>query len=154
MSKLIPASKPAPRRVLDGSCGSLKVLDLVADKWTALVIYALAGGTLRYGELQRTVRGVSQKMLTQTLRALERDGLVRRTVYPVVPPRVEYDLTPLGRTLIEPLSALCHWAERHFPEVEKARAARAQEPSAAQSPRPDGHEPEAASGPLGNNPHS
>jgi DNA-binding HxlR family transcriptional regulator len=82
----------------------------------------LARGTKRYSQLQREINGVSQKMLTQTLRTLERDGLVKRTVYPVVPPMVEYSLTSLGETLIEPLSALCKWAEAHFQEVEKARA--------------------------------
>jgi len=111
-------------------CGSRRVLDLVADKWAVIVIYVLARGTRRFGELQRAVGGVSQKMLTQTLRGLERDGLVERKVYPQVPPRVEYSLSPLGETLVEPLSALCRWAEDHFWEVERARAAQA-EPAAA-----------------------
>ena len=102
-------------------CGSRQVLDLIADKWAVIVIYVLAGGTRRFGELQRTVGGVSQKMLTQTLRGLERDGLVERKVYPVIPPRVEYSLSPLGETLVAPLSALCRWAEEHFWEVERAR---------------------------------
>ncbi|HET7233715.1 MAG TPA: helix-turn-helix domain-containing protein [Longimicrobium sp.] len=102
-------------------CGSRSVLDLVADKWAVIVIYVLAGGTHRFGELQRAVGGVSQKMLTQTLRGLERDGLVERRVYPEVPPRVEYTLSPLGETLVEPLSSLCRWAEEHYWEVERAR---------------------------------
>lgn len=102
-------------------CGSRRVLDLVADKWAVIVIYVLSSGTHRFGELQRAVGGVSQKMLTQTLRGLERDGLVERKVYPEVPPRVEYTLSPLGETLVEPLSALCRWAEEHFWEVERAR---------------------------------
>ena len=114
-------SKPS---VLDGSCGSRAVLDRIADKWTALVIRVLAGGTKRHGELQREIPGVSQKMLTQTLRSLESDGLVARKVHPVVPPRVEYSLTPLGRSLIEPLNAICLWAERHLPELERNRARR------------------------------
>jgi DNA-binding HxlR family transcriptional regulator len=97
------------------------VLDLIANRWTALVIYALAGGTQRYSALQRKIGGVSQKMLTQTLRKLERDGLVERRVYPVVPPKVEYSLTPLGRTLTGPLRAICRWAEGHLPELERAR---------------------------------
>lgn len=109
--------------VCSEQCGSRKVLDLVADKWAVIVIYVLAGGTRRFGELQRGVGGVSQKMLTQTLRGLERDGLVERKVYPEVPPRVEYSLSPLGETLVEPLSALCRWAEDHFWEVDRARAA-------------------------------
>jgi DNA-binding HxlR family transcriptional regulator len=104
------------------ACGLQQVLEVIANKWTTLVIRALSRGRSRYGELHRQVEGVSQKMLTQTLRALERDGLVERTVYPVVPPRVEYALTPLGRTLIEPLGALCRWAEAHRDELRAARA--------------------------------
>jgi DNA-binding HxlR family transcriptional regulator len=77
---------------------------------------------MRYAELQRAIGGISQKMLTQTLRSLERDGLVQRTVHPVVPPKVEYSLTRLGRTLIEPLQALCHWSERHLAELQANRA--------------------------------
>ncbi|HSB70677.1 MAG TPA: helix-turn-helix domain-containing protein [Candidatus Methylomirabilis sp.] len=108
--------------VFNGKCGSQQVLGLIADRWTALVIHALAKGTQRYSQLQRTIGGVSQKMLTQTLRNLERNGLVDRQVYPVVPPKVEYSLTPLGRTLIEPLRALCEWAEKHLEDLEEARA--------------------------------
>jgi DNA-binding HxlR family transcriptional regulator len=107
--------------ILNAACPTRQALDLIADKWTTLVIYLLADGTSRYSELQRAVDGISQKMLTQTLRNLERNGLVHRKVYPEVPPRTEYTLTPLGQTLIEPLSALCAWAERHLPELEKAR---------------------------------
>ena len=107
--------------VFDPRCGSHRVLDLIANRWTALVIYALAGGTQRYSALQRKIGGVSQKMLTQTLRKLERDGLVERQVYPVVPPKVEYSLTPLGRTLTGPLRAICRWAEDHLPELERVR---------------------------------
>ncbi len=108
--------------VLSAQCPTRKVLDLIADKWTTLVIYLLAGGKHRYGELHKRIEGISQKMLTQTLRQLEDDGLVNRRVYPEVPPRTEYELTPLGETLREPLSALCRWAEEHLPEVEKARS--------------------------------
>ena len=111
--------------VLKAGCPTRRVLDLIADKWTTLVIYLLADGTKRYGEIQKEIGGISQKMLTQTLRKLEDDGLVKRTVYPVVPPRTEYELTPLGQTLIEPLSGLCHWAMEHMAELEKARAAQA-----------------------------
>src|SRR5438128_11364681 len=92
--------------VLEPQCPSRLVLDRIADKWTALVIQILAHGTMRYAQLQRAIGGISQKMLTQTLRSLERDGLVQRTVHPVIPPKVEYSLTRLGRTLIEPLHAL------------------------------------------------
>ncbi len=120
-----------PANVFNARCGSQRVLDLIANRWTALVIYSLAGGTRRYSELHRKIGGVSQKMLTQTLRKLERDGLVERRVFPVVPPRVEYSLTPLGRTLTGPLRAICQWAEEHLPELERARgrAAAAATPS-------------------------
>lgn len=107
--------------VFNDACPSRQVLDRIADKWTTLVIYALSGGTLRYGELQRRVKGVSQKMLTQTLRSLERDGLVVRKIHPVVPPMVEYTLTPLGRSLHKPLEAICRWAESHLSELLAAR---------------------------------
>jgi DNA-binding HxlR family transcriptional regulator len=108
--------------VLDAQCPSRLVLDRIADKWTALIIQILARGTLRYAALQREIGGISQKMLTQSLRSLERDGLVQRKVHPVVPPRVEYSLTRLGRTLIEPLHALCRWSEKHLHELEANRA--------------------------------
>ena len=111
--------------VLCAQCPTRTVLDLIADKWTTLVIYLLSGGTKRYGELQREIDGISQKMLTQTLRNLEHDGLVRRVVYPEVPPRTEYSLTPLGETLRKPLGSLCEWAETHIAEVERARVAAA-----------------------------
>ena len=107
--------------ILSSQCPTRKALELIADKWTTLVIHILAGGTLRYSELHRTIDGISQKMLTQTLRDLESNGLVLRKVYPEVPPRTEYSLTPLGLTLTEPLGALCAWAERHLPKLGKAR---------------------------------
>lgn len=108
--------------VFDPNCGSRRVLELIADKWTAIVVYALTRGTCRFGELRRDIGGISQKVLADTLRQLERDGLVERTVYAEVPPRVEYALTPLGWTLTEPLAAICKWAEDHLPEVEAMRA--------------------------------
>lgn len=108
--------------VMNPHCLSRVILSRIADKWTALIIQVLAHGTRRYAELQREIGGISQKMLTQTLRSLERDGLVSRKVYPVVPPKVEYALTPLGRTLIEPLNAICHWAEKHLSQLEANRA--------------------------------
>jgi DNA-binding HxlR family transcriptional regulator len=108
--------------VMDAQCPSRLVLDRIADKWTALIIHVLANGTKRYAVIQREIGGISQKMLTQTLRSLERDGLVQRTVYPVVPPKVEYALTRLGRTLIEPLQSLCRWSEKHLAELQANRA--------------------------------
>src|SRR6478735_8226374 len=112
----MPKASSVPS-VLDPRCPSRLVLDRIADKWTALVIQILAGGTMRYAALQREIGGISQKMLTQTLRSLERDGLVQRTVHPVVPPKVEYSLTKLGRTLIDPLQGLCRWSEKHLAEL-------------------------------------
>jgi DNA-binding HxlR family transcriptional regulator len=109
--------------VFDSQYGSRQVLDLLAEKWTALVLYALAYGVKRHGVLKHEIKGISQKMLTRTLRNLERDGLVKRTVYHVVPPRVEYALTPLGETLSELLKDICKWAEKHFAEIEDARVA-------------------------------
>lgn len=117
-----PHKKNPAASVLNPACASRQVLDRIADKWTALIIRVLSEGTRRPGNLQRTIPGISQKMLTQTLRSLEDDGIVARKIYPVVPPRVEYSLTPLGRSLIEPLDALCRWAEKHLPELEAARA--------------------------------
>jgi DNA-binding HxlR family transcriptional regulator len=103
-------------------CPTRKVLDLIGDKWTALIVGLLEDGPKRFSELQRTIVGISQKMLTQTLRNLERDGLVNRTIYPEVPPRVEYTLTPLGETLCAPLSAVRDWAEEHIADVTAAQA--------------------------------
>ena len=103
-------------------CPSRDLLDRIGDKWAVLVLGELAKqGVCRFTELRKRLSGVSEKMLTQTLRALERDGLVRRTVYPVVPVRVEYALTPLGETLRDPLGALTEWSTRHIAEVLAAR---------------------------------
>lgn len=109
--------------IFNADCDSRQVLALLADRWSMLVIYALSRGVRRHGELKRMIGGISQKMLTQTLRALERDGLVQRRAHPVVPPRVEYTLTPLGQTLLEPLRSICRWAESHLPQVREARQA-------------------------------
>lgn len=112
---------PQENSAFDQTSGIRKTLELVADKWTALIILALMQETKRYGELHRQIGGISQKMLTQALRKLEQNGLIQRKVYPVVPPMVEYALTPLGQTLVEPLKALCRWSLEHFHEVENAR---------------------------------
>ena len=98
-------------------CPSRRLLDRIGDRWTVLIIGALDSGPRRFGALAARVGGISQKMLTQTLRSLERDGFVTRTVYPEIPPRVEYELTPLGRSLQVPLHALEQWAVAHMSEV-------------------------------------
>ncbi len=107
--------------VLSPGCPSRLVLERIADKWTALIIQILAQRTLRYSELKREIGDISQKMLTQTLRSLERDGLVRRKVYPSAQPKVDYSLTALGRTLIVPLQGLCRWTEKYLPQLEGNR---------------------------------
>ncbi len=107
--------------IFQASCLSRQVLGLISDHWTPLVIYALEEDTMRFGQLLKRIDGISKKMLTQTLRTMERNGLVQRVVYPVVPPVVEYSLTPLGQTLIEPMKALKIWAYGHLQEVADAR---------------------------------
>jgi len=102
-------------------CPTRRILDRIGDRWTVLIVGILGRGDARFSELLRGVEGVSQKMLTQTLRALERDGLVRRTVYPEVPVRVEYALTDAGRTLLEPLRALEQWSIEHLGDVSAAQ---------------------------------
>jgi DNA-binding HxlR family transcriptional regulator len=98
-------------------CSTRRILDRIGDRWTVLIVGALGDGELRFSELRRRIEGISQKMLTQTLRGLERDGLVRRTVHPEVPVRVEYALTDAGRTLLVPLRALQEWAIEHLGDV-------------------------------------
>lgn len=104
-------------------CQVRQILDRVADKWSLLVIALLENRRLRFTELRREIDGVSQRMLTVTLRSLERDGLVKRTVHPVVPPRVEYELTALGGTLHTTIRSLVTWTEAHQGEIATARAA-------------------------------
>lgn len=99
-----------------------EMLNRVGDKWTVLVIGALCDGSLRFSELRRKVEGISQRMLTRTLRELERDGLVSRTVYPTVPPRVDYALTPLGASSLTAIRSLADWASAHIEDVARARA--------------------------------
>jgi DNA-binding HxlR family transcriptional regulator len=107
--------------VLMAACPTRQVINRIGDRWSLLVLYALERGTLRYQELRRVVDGVSQKMLTQTVRALERDGLVARTVYASVPPKVEYALTPLGRGLTERIAGIREWAYDNMEDIELAR---------------------------------
>lgn len=119
-SNLMETNKPPPLSI-DQELRCL--LDQIADQWTLLVIGLLEPGPKRFTALRRAMEGVSQKMLTQTLRGLERNGLVHRTVFPQIPPRVEYTLTPLGQTLCEPLAAIRHWTEAHREEIMAARRA-------------------------------
>jgi DNA-binding HxlR family transcriptional regulator len=103
------------------ACELRDLLDRLADKWSLLVVELLGQSTYRFSDLRRQIDGISQRMLTLTLRQLERDGLVHRTVYPVVPPRVEYRLTPLGETLLEAIQPLVAWARAHRDEIADAR---------------------------------
>lgn len=109
--------------VMLATCPSRTSLARIANKWTAMIVIALTDGPLRFGELHRAADGISRKVLTDTLRALERDGIVSREAFAETPPRVEYRLTPLGETLREPLGALGRWAEEHIEAVEVARDA-------------------------------
>ncbi|HEY1975833.1 MAG TPA: helix-turn-helix domain-containing protein [Candidatus Baltobacteraceae bacterium] len=112
-----------PRPKFERDCPIRLVIDRIADKWTVLMMSLLSDGKPhRFNELRRNVEGISQKMLTQTLRDLERDGLVTRTLYPQVPPRVEYALTPLGVTLCDPIQRLGEWAIAHVDEIKSAQA--------------------------------
>jgi DNA-binding HxlR family transcriptional regulator len=97
------------------------VLARVGDKWTVLVVSALGGGPKRFNELRRALGSISQRMLTLTVRGLERDGLVTRTVFPTIPPRVDYALTKLGRSLLDPVSELGSWARKNRPAIQNAR---------------------------------
>jgi DNA-binding HxlR family transcriptional regulator len=109
-----------PADVYSRDCPSRVVLDRIGDRWTALIVGVLEDGPRRFSEI-RDAMGITSKVLTQTLRTLERDGLIRRTAYDESPPRVEYELTPLGLTLREPLAAIRDWAEIHLPEILAAR---------------------------------
>jgi DNA-binding HxlR family transcriptional regulator len=102
-------------------CPTREVIDRIGDRWTVLIVAALGEGPLRFNQIERAVAGISQKMLAQTLRGLERDGIVTRTLFPVVPPRVDYELTKAGKTLLEPLAALQKWATKHMGNVLEAR---------------------------------
>jgi DNA-binding HxlR family transcriptional regulator len=128
----VPFGKKAPSGNLvlvilgdpyDADCPTRRILDRIGDRWTVLIIGVLGDGDARFSELRRRIEGISQKMLTQTLRGLERDGLVRRTVYPEVPVRVEYALTNAGRTLLEPIRALQEWAIEHLSDVSASQNA-------------------------------
>ena len=117
----VPSLPPSPDAHADCR-GVASVLARVGDKWSVFVIMMLFDGPKRFNELKRMVAGISQRMLTLTLRGLERDGLVTRTVFPTIPPRVDYELTDLGRGLSEPVIALGEWAKTHQDEIEAARS--------------------------------
>src|SRR5476649_19220 len=105
-----------------GDCRAISgVLARIGDKWSVLIVTRLGAHPMRFNELKREIGGISQRMLTLTLRGLERDGLVTRTVFPTVPPRVDYELTALGRSLLEPVSGLGLWARTHRPDIQDAR---------------------------------
>ena len=108
--------------IIRPDCRTRRGLELIADQWTMLVVVALQEDTKRFSQLYAHIEGISKKMLTQTLRGLERNGLVKRVIYPVIPPMVEYSLTPLGRTLIGPIWALREWSEQYIEEVERVRS--------------------------------
>jgi DNA-binding HxlR family transcriptional regulator len=113
---------PAASVALTDACRLRDLLDRIGDKWSLLVVELLGEGTRRFTELKREIDGISQRMLTLTLRRLERDGLVTRTVHPVVPPRVDYELTPLGRSLLDAIAPLVTWTRSHREEIAAARA--------------------------------
>lgn len=126
----LPDEMPEPET---GGCQATReILDRIGDKWSLYIIASLANGTRRFNELRRGIDGISQRMLTLTLRGLERDGLILRTMYPTIPPRVDYELTELGRTLLGPVMALVNWAndnqfaiaeaQRHFDEAPEPEA--------------------------------
>lgn len=128
MSDSILLETNPPWNVFDSHCPTRQVLDLIADKWTVLIIRRLLGGTLRFAQLRRSVDGISQKVLTNMLRSLERDGIVTRRIFASVPPKVEYSLTALGRSLCNLVEGICGWAEANIEQVQAAREVYARSP--------------------------
>jgi DNA-binding HxlR family transcriptional regulator len=116
MVRKLIRNRPEPE-IFTLDCPTQQLLDIIGNKWSVIIIYCLAYQTRRYKQLERKIEGISQKMLTQTLRRLENNGLIERKVYPVVPPQVEYSLTPLGETLVEPLSLLAEWSEQNIAKI-------------------------------------
>src|ERR1051326_6218336 len=115
---MTPRNKPM--RHTPAECPAIReVLDRVGDKWSVLVVGYLCDGPMRFSELRHSIEGISQRMLTLTLRGLERDGLVTRTVFPEIPPRVEYELTRLGTTLLDPIQGLTEWAAPHRTSIQE-----------------------------------
>lgn len=124
MSKLraVPQLPAEPEDDEHSECRAAgQILDRIGDKWSVMVVGFLSKGPMRFNAMMRAIGGVSHRMLTLTLRGLERDGLVKRTAFPTIPPKVEYELTELGRSLIKPLRALATWAQHNRPAVEAAR---------------------------------
>jgi DNA-binding HxlR family transcriptional regulator len=115
------SSLAGPGNVFDAGCPARSVLEVLAEKWALLLVHTLAEGPARTAKLRRRIGGISDKMLIQTLRRLERNGFVARRSYPEVPPRVEYSLTPLGASLSEPITTLDRWVERHLAEIDLAQ---------------------------------
>jgi len=113
--------EPQSRSTPVAGCRAREVLDRIGDKWSLYVIHLLGTGTKRFSELRREIEGITPRMLTVTVRSLERDGLVARTVYAVVPPRVEYALTPMGETLLQAVTSLLAWADAHLGDIDAAR---------------------------------
>ncbi|NVH75747.1 helix-turn-helix transcriptional regulator [Paraburkholderia sp. JPY432] len=115
-------SRPAlPDPNAGGCLATREILDRIGDKWSLYIITTLASGPRRFNELKRSIDGISQRMLTLTLRGLERDGLITRTMYPTIPPRVDYELTPIGATLLEPVMALVNWANANQFAISETR---------------------------------
>lgn len=114
----LPAAMPAPDA--GGCLATREILNRIGDKWSLYIVAMLANGSLRFNELKRGIDGISQRMLTLTLRGLERDGLITRTMYPSIPPRVDYELTELGTTLLEPVMALVNWANNNQLAISEA----------------------------------
>lgn len=116
MVRKLIRNRPEPE-IFTLDCPTQQVLDIIGNKWSVIIIYCLAYQTRRYKQLEHKIEGISQKVLTQTLRKLEHNGLVKRKVYPAVPAQVEYSLTPLGETLVEPLSLLAEWSEQNISKI-------------------------------------
>jgi DNA-binding HxlR family transcriptional regulator len=128
LENAVANARPSPVKVLEpdediqAECKALaQVLDRIGDKWTVMVVGVLSDGPQRFSTVLRTIGAVSHRMLTLTLRGLERDGLVTRTIYPTIPPKVEYELTDMGRSLIGPLRTLSSWGRKNRPAIEEAR---------------------------------
>jgi DNA-binding HxlR family transcriptional regulator len=122
-SETPPPAAPRMDQVDHEECRAIvQVLDRIGDKWTVMVVGTLSSGPIRFNAILRQISGLSHRMLTLTLRGLQRDGLVKRRAYPTIPPKVEYELTPMGRSLTEPLHVMWKWAQQHRAKIEAARS--------------------------------